>query len=56
MSEGLIAISNLTPLGAAVQAMTDSWIGNTPGATDLMVMTAYALVCGVLAIRFFRWE
>ena len=56
MSDGLIATSNLTPLGAAVQAMMDSWTGETPSTTHLVVMAAYALTCGLLAIRFFRWE
>ena len=56
MSDGLIAASNLTPLGAAVQAMMDSWTGTAPDATHLIVMAGYAVVCGLLAIRLFRWE
>ncbi len=56
MSDSLIAASNFTPLGAAVQAMMDSWNGITPDATNLLVMAAYAVVCGLFAIRFFRWE
>lgn len=56
MSDGMTTVSNLTPLGAAVQAMTDSWAGTIPSAAHLGVMAAYALVFGLLAIRFFRWE
>lgn len=56
MSDGMIAASNLTPLGAAVQAMADSWAGATPDAMHLSVTAAYAVICGLLAIRFFRWE
>ena len=56
MSDGLVTASNLTPLGAAVQAMTDSWEGMTPSGLHLLVMAAYAAVCGLLAMRLFRWD
>lgn len=56
MSDGLVAVSNLTPLGAAVQAMMDSWDGTVPSAQHLLVMAAYTVVCGLLAVRLFRWE
>ena len=49
-------ISHLTPLGAAVQAIQDSMLGEFPPAMPLLVMAAYALVFGYLAKRFFRWE
>ncbi len=49
-------VSNYTPLGAAVQAIGDSWVGQFPPAQPLLVLAAYALVFGFLAKRFFRWE
>ena len=49
-------ISNYTPLGAAVQAIGVSWVGQFPPAQPLLVLAAYALVFGFLAKRFFRWE
>jgi ABC-2 type transport system permease protein len=49
-------ISNYTPLGAAVQAIGDSWVGQFPPAQPLLVLVVYALVFGFLAKRFFRWE
>jgi ABC-2 type transport system permease protein len=49
-------ISNYTPLGAAVQAIGDSWVGQFPPAQSLLVLVVYALVFGFLAKRFFRWE
>jgi ABC-2 type transport system permease protein len=49
-------ISHATPLGAAVQAISDSWLGQFPPAQPLLVLVAYALVFGYLAKRFFRWE
>lgn len=56
MPDGLLAVSNLTPLGSAVQALEDSWFGVTPSVTNLVVMAAYAVVAGFIAVRAFRWE
>jgi ABC-2 type transport system permease protein len=50
-------ISRYTPLGAAVQAIGDSWVyGQFPPIQPLLVLAGYALVFGYLAQRFFRWE
>ncbi len=49
-------ISHYSPLGAAVQAIGDSWVGQFPPAQPLLVLVIYALVFGFLAKRFFRWE
>jgi ABC-2 type transport system permease protein len=49
-------ISDYTPLGAAVQATQDAIGGTFPPATPLLVMAAYALIFGLAAWRFFRWE
>jgi ABC-2 type transport system permease protein len=49
-------ISHYTPLGAAVLAIGDSWVGQFPPAQPLLVLAGYALVFGYIAKRFFRWE
>lgn len=49
-------ISKFTPLGAAVVAVGHAWFGQFPPALPLLVMAAYAVGCGYLAKRFFRWE
>jgi len=49
-------ISHATPLGAAVQALTDSWQGHFPHPLQLLALAAYALVFSVGAARLFRWE
>jgi ABC-2 type transport system permease protein len=49
-------ISHATPLGAAVQAMTDAWQGHWPHPLQLIVLAAYALAFAAAAIRLFRWE
>ena len=56
MSPFLRHISDFTPLNAAVQAMKDAMQGTFPAAGPLLVLAAYAVVFGVLAVRYFRWE
>ena len=56
MPDTLLAMSDLTPLGAAVQALEDAWFGVVPSAKSLGVMAIWAVVVGLLAVRMFRWE
>jgi ABC-2 type transport system permease protein len=56
MPEGLRTVSDLTPIGAGVQALQDTWAGSAPAVSSLIVMAAYALIAGLAAARFFRWE
>jgi ABC-2 type transport system permease protein len=52
----LVQISDYTPLGAAVRAMTTATHGDFPPAAALAVLVAYAAIFGFVAIRWFRWE
>ncbi len=56
MGATLRTISQYTPLGAAVPAITNSDFGSWPGTTHLLVLAAYAVVLLRIAIRFFRWD
>jgi ABC-2 type transport system permease protein len=56
MPPGLLEISNFSPLGAAVNAIQASFLQGFPPVTPLLVLAGYAVVLGVLARRFFRWE
>ena len=56
MSGVLQEISNVTPLGAVVEAIQDSMQGQFPPAEPLLVLAGYALVFALIAGRFFRWE
>jgi ABC-2 type transport system permease protein len=56
LSPVLQHVGNYTPLDAAVQAMDAAMQGHFPPTQPLVVMAAYAVVFGVLAIRLFRWE
>ena len=49
-------IGDFTPLGAALKALRDAWMGVEPRPLHLVIMAAYAVVAGTAAARFFRWE
>jgi ABC-type branched-subunit amino acid transport system ATPase component len=49
-------ISHATPLGAAVPALTVAAGGSWPAALQLLTMAGWAVVFGLAAARFFRWE
>lgn len=49
-------ISDLTPVGAVVHAMTNTMQGSLPTIQSLAVTAAYAVLFGAAAVRYFRWE
>jgi ABC-2 type transport system permease protein len=55
MPAALRHVSRATPLGAAVQAMTDAWQGHWH-PLYLLILAGYAVAFAVAAARFFRWE
>jgi ABC-2 type transport system permease protein len=55
MPAALRHVSQATPLGAAVQAMTDAWQGHWH-PLYLLILAGYALAFAVAAARLFRWE
>jgi ABC-2 type transport system permease protein len=56
MSAVMRQIGNFTPLGSALHAVRDSWMGLAPRPVYLGIMAAYAVISAVLAARFFRWD
>ena len=56
MPDGLRTLSDLTPMGAAVQALEDAWFGSIPSVANLAVMAAWAVAIGAIAVWQFRWE
>ena len=56
MSRTMRQIGNFTPLGSALHAVRDSWMGLAPRPEYLGIMAAYAVIAAAVAARFFRWE
>ena len=56
MSPVMRQIGNFTPLGSALHAVRDSWMGVTPRLQYLGIMAAYAVIAAAVSARFFRWE
>ncbi|MGH3587835.1 MAG: ABC transporter permease [Pseudonocardia sp.] len=56
MPDVLRTISDLTPLGAGVQALQDATAGQWPQLWQVAVMLGWTIVAGGLAARYFRWE
>jgi ABC-2 type transport system permease protein len=56
MSGAMRRISDFSPAGAAVQALQDTWSGRSLPVPSLLVMLAYAVLAGVIAVAAFRWE
>lgn len=56
MSPALQHIGDYAPLGAALHAVRETWMGQNPHPLYLGIMAAWAVVAGLAAARFFRWE
>lgn len=56
MPDAARAVADLTPVGAAVEAMTDAWFGEWPSALHLVVLVAWTLAATAAATKLFRWE
>lgn len=56
MNDVLRTISDLTPLGAGVQSLTDAAAGDWPQLMHVAVMLGWTIVAGSQAARYFRWE
>lgn len=52
----LRGVSDATPMGAGVQAIENALSGHWASGLYFGVPAAWIVVCGVLAVRFFRWE
>ncbi|MFD4958940.1 ABC transporter permease [Microbacterium sp. NPDC058389] len=52
----LVRIGEFTPLGAFRQSLQDVWAGTALDPVLLVVMAVYAVVFGLAAAKFFRWE
>ncbi|GAB7039648.1 MULTISPECIES: ABC transporter permease [Catenuloplanes] len=44
------------PFGAAVRVLGDAWAGAGPHPAGLLSLAVCTVVCGLLAVRLFRWS
>jgi ABC-2 type transport system permease protein len=56
MPEVLRNIGSYTPLGAAVQAIQATMVGQWPHPVELGVLAGYAAFFAIISARFFRWD
>lgn len=56
MPTAMRRISDLSPTGAAVDALQHAWFGTGLATASLLVLTVSALVFGAIAAAVFRWE
>lgn len=56
MGGTLRQVVELSPLGAATEAMTSAMVGDFPSLSHLVVVGGWALVLGLVSVRTFRWE
>jgi ABC-2 type transport system permease protein len=56
LPSSLQTVASFTPVGAAVKALESSMAGSFPSFVPLLVMAAYTVFFGYVAIRYFRWE
>jgi ABC-2 type transport system permease protein len=56
MPDWLRGISDATLTGSGVQAVQNAMAGHWASGLFFGVLAAWIVVCGALAIRFFRWE
>jgi ABC-2 type transport system permease protein len=52
----LLNIGNWTPLGASVDALQRAMQGLFPSLQSVLVLMAYTVVFGYLAVYYFQWE
>ncbi|MZD09503.1 ABC transporter permease [Streptomyces sp. SID5785] len=56
MPDALARIVEVTPFGAAAQALNQAAAGHWPGTVHLLVVAAWAVGLSAAAARWFRWE
>lgn len=49
-------ISDLSPMGAAVDAVQEAWFSGTTQVSSLAVLAVFAVVLGLVAVVTFRWD
>lgn len=56
MPELAARIGEFTPFGAGLAALRETWLGNMPSVTHLLVLVGYTVLGTAGAARLFRWQ
>ncbi|WP_245574109.1 ABC transporter permease [Amycolatopsis nigrescens] len=48
--------ADVLPLGATLNSLRETWVGNSPQVLQLIAMAVCTVLCTVLAAKLFRWE
>lgn len=56
MTPAMQLITGFTPLGAMSQALTSAWYQGTADIVPFIVMSVWAVLCGLISVRTFRWR
>jgi len=56
MPESLRWLRDITPMGAGMTSLQESWAGQWPSLIHFAALIAVTIACVALAARFFRWE
>lgn len=56
MPESIRWLRDVTPMGAGMTGLQESWSGQWPDAVHLIALVVATAVCVTVGARFFRWE
>lgn len=56
MPEWARPVRDVSPMGAGMESLQETWTGGWPAPVSLIAMVAVTAVAGGLAARVFRWE
>ena len=56
MPESIRWLRDVTPMGAGMTGIQDSWTGSWPAPVHVVALLTVTVACVAVAARFFRWE
>ncbi|MFD0556941.1 ABC-2 type transport system permease protein [Stackebrandtia endophytica] len=56
LPDAVARVGEALPFGAAIQAVSAAWAGETPQLNHIIALGTTTVVSGLVSARFFRWE
>jgi len=56
LPDAVARVGEALPFGAAVQAVSAAWAGETPQLNHIIALVATTVISGAVSAKFFRWE